>query len=501
MEHTWSPSLPTLHQSFSRAMHNTHPTMFLHLLLIFLFSLLSSTNASPLPPAWTPPIHDPDALHNTFAPSWVKEPLTRGTFGIVFPCLATLGLCVYTGIHLNIPAQTDGQVKIIFRKLKWSIIALFAPEMVLYCAWQQWFQAKAIMDRMNAALDRKAEIEQKPVDESYRYDISMAYWVVMGGFVYKCPRNTGISDGAKGFREDEKGEVTRVLTPAMVVALAEDQLARGMSSFLMVDAPQREDKNKADALAKLLVVGQVCWMVIQVLARVVMDYPVSLLEIHTFVHVICGLIMYFLWFNKLQGVNIPNYVTLNPQQISVLSGFQGWNQSYHPARIPNIQARGDSMNGLIRLNRKPVDDRLYLALVCAMYGGVHLTAWYSYFPTVLEKWFWRASCFAMLIGALSAPSLVLMGEFMALWRELFPQKRFWTGMIQYCFNLALKGVGDKVTLARVALCMYRVFAVMWILPYLVARMYLVVEPFASLRHMPAGVYAVVSWSLSVPHII
>jgi hypothetical protein len=239
--------------------------MFLHLLLIILLSLLSSTNASPLPPAWTPPIDDPEALYNKLAPSWVKEPLTRGTFSIIFPCLATLGLCVYTGIHLNIPAHHDGQIKVAFRKLKWSIIALFAPEMVLYCAWQQWFQAKALRDRMNAALDAKAEVERRPVDEKYRYDISTAFWVVMGGFVVRCSEEVGLGAGTKGVRVGEGGESTRVLTPAMVVALAEDPLAVGMTSFLKIEPLQREDKNKADALAKLLVVGQVCWMVIQVL--------------------------------------------------------------------------------------------------------------------------------------------------------------------------------------------------------------------------------------------
>jgi len=61
--------------------------------------------------------------------TWVPEPLVRGTFSILLSCLFTLVLCVWTAVHLNIPAyKKETEQK--WRKMKWLVIALFAPEMV-----------------------------------------------------------------------------------------------------------------------------------------------------------------------------------------------------------------------------------------------------------------------------------------------------------------------------------------------------------------------------------
>jgi hypothetical protein len=80
------------------------------------------------------------------------------------------------------------------------------------------------------------------------------------------------------------------LTPFAVVTLAREGL------FLDVPEDAIRDKSKADVLAKTLVLFQVGWMVIQVIGRKISDLPITLLEIHTLVHVVCALIMYLLWF-------------------------------------------------------------------------------------------------------------------------------------------------------------------------------------------------------------
>ena len=52
------------------------------------------------------------------------------------------------------------------------------------------------------------------------------------------------------------------------------------------------DKSKADMLAKTLVVVQVSWMLIQTIARRIAGFPISLLEVHTLVHVDCN---WYVW--------------------------------------------------------------------------------------------------------------------------------------------------------------------------------------------------------------
>jgi hypothetical protein len=68
------------------------------------------------------------------------------------------------------------------------------------------------------------------------------------------------------------------------------------------------DKSKANLLAKSFVCLQVLWVAGQTIERKIAGYPISILEIHTLVHVFCALIMYTLWFQKPYGVNEPTII-------------------------------------------------------------------------------------------------------------------------------------------------------------------------------------------------
>lgn len=98
-----------------------------------------------------------DTIFGTGSPAngtspWRPEPTFRGTFGILSTCLLTLGLCVWSAIHLNIPANEheerpwdsicalsiwkkccDNNFKWpgqILRKVGWTALGFFAPELV-----------------------------------------------------------------------------------------------------------------------------------------------------------------------------------------------------------------------------------------------------------------------------------------------------------------------------------------------------------------------------------
>lgn len=79
------------------------------------------------------------------AARWVDSPNERGTFNIISNCILTLVLCVWTSIHLNIPAIQDraspGRLPNVYReekvdvpfswkKIKYVILALIMPEVV-----------------------------------------------------------------------------------------------------------------------------------------------------------------------------------------------------------------------------------------------------------------------------------------------------------------------------------------------------------------------------------
>jgi hypothetical protein len=61
--------------------------------------------------------------------AWHPEPQFRGTYGILSSCLITLGLCIWTAVHLNLPEQSKAKAQV-WRKTKWLFIALLAPEIV-----------------------------------------------------------------------------------------------------------------------------------------------------------------------------------------------------------------------------------------------------------------------------------------------------------------------------------------------------------------------------------
>ena len=89
-------------------------------------------------------------LTTVYAPLWVPEPNGRGTWSILYSCVFTLTLCVWSAIHQNIPRRGEGKIWQWLRKTKWVFIAIFAPELVLYSAWQQYYLAQRFRkDMMN----------------------------------------------------------------------------------------------------------------------------------------------------------------------------------------------------------------------------------------------------------------------------------------------------------------------------------------------------------------
>jgi hypothetical protein len=76
-------------------------------------------------------------------PSYVPHPGSRGTIDILLSSVITLTLCVYTSIHLNItpPKKHFGIQNVWIYKFYWVLIAVFAPEFVLYAAYIQWRNA------------------------------------------------------------------------------------------------------------------------------------------------------------------------------------------------------------------------------------------------------------------------------------------------------------------------------------------------------------------------
>jgi hypothetical protein len=114
------------------------------------------------------PLKSQNGTETHYAPPWVEESSGRGTWSILYCCMFTIGLCVWSAIHLNLPYPDEPRSHQSWRKVKWVFIAIFAPEFVLYSAWQQFYQAQKLYDELNRlASDERIEGEEneKPVQQ------------------------------------------------------------------------------------------------------------------------------------------------------------------------------------------------------------------------------------------------------------------------------------------------------------------------------------------------
>jgi hypothetical protein len=99
------------------------------------------------------PISSRDANEETV--HWVDGPNNRGTFDLTLSCVLTLLLCMWTSLHLNLPPEGESTLGRSCRKFKWTLMALFAPELIVFCAWCQWTDAKALSREMNKLIGEK----------------------------------------------------------------------------------------------------------------------------------------------------------------------------------------------------------------------------------------------------------------------------------------------------------------------------------------------------------
>lgn len=63
--------------------------------------------------------------------TWHPEPTYRGTYGVLSPCLVTLGLCLWTALHPNVPEHGKAHWQK-WIKLGWLITSFLAPEIVFF---------------------------------------------------------------------------------------------------------------------------------------------------------------------------------------------------------------------------------------------------------------------------------------------------------------------------------------------------------------------------------
>jgi hypothetical protein len=124
------------------------------LLMVFQLILARYASSAPTGAVW----------HGQPTTTWESEPNIRGSFRLISSCVITLTLCVWTAIHLNIPAKitqpdTRHRRQRIWsnryvRRFRWVLMGLFAPELVVYTAWRQYTSAKILTTKVRDIIEK-----------------------------------------------------------------------------------------------------------------------------------------------------------------------------------------------------------------------------------------------------------------------------------------------------------------------------------------------------------
>jgi hypothetical protein len=133
-----------------------------------------------------------------------------------------------------------------------------------------------------------------------------------------------------------------------------------------------------------------------------------------------------------------------------------------------------------------------LSIVALVYGGLHLLAWNAPFHTRIEETLWKISgIFVASIGPMSIAYAGLLSVTDKLFRHIGPWPiTHWNPLNVYQFLYVSEDIVEKIN---------KFFGVSYLLFYLFARVYLVVECFIEVAYLPDSAFTTPVFTRYIPH--
>ena len=284
-----------------------------------------------------------------------------------------------------------------------------------------------------------------------------------------------------------------------------DLVQRGEIQFPTITKQEIEDKSKSDGLSKAVAIGQTAWFILQCIVRVAEGLDITQLELITLALAALNALMYFFWWDKPYNVQTQVPVRLLKRRepraadeesnmserpsgligaivIAVFKVFEHLGQmteltfssykEFKKGHVPMFYSLDISQHD-------PQSEKrlLLISTIGIAFGAIHIAGWNIPFPTKTELTIWRIS--SVLIGSLACvPAVQALTELLSYGASFDTIRRSFR-FVQFHLERVFK----------------------WVMPvYLGARLLLVVLALISLRRLPPGAYAVVSWTTDLPHI-
>ena len=418
---------------------------------------------------------------STLVHGFVTTDCDRRTIDILWSCLTAIFISIWTVIHLPVPCfdierPDNFRRKVVRSRVGASLMALLAPEFMLFIA---------IGEIAGAYIARK-KLRKLSIDAN----LTHGFFLQMGGFCLRAPGGRChqlVDEDIENAITASKtaGETRNTITASDTVTETEDVIASDHSvkikdallhseewvrELQLIKESDIEDLAKSNSIEKLLASFQGLWVLTQAISRIHQHKALSLLEVTTSAYICCAVAIYALWWKKPQNCSVPIMITCSDEAIDELSSsaygedIESWwefvwaGRSFNPIEQTGSYSFSTStrycMTGLS-------------AFSLMVFGSVHLASWNSRLPSTIELWMWRGSSLHCVIYA---------------------------GLI--AFYVYWDGFHDSGALNDILenLAVYGVFV------YFIARIYMIVEVFISVRALPASAFQTVQWSSFLPHI-
>ncbi|KAI0973801.1 hypothetical protein F4678DRAFT_425898 [Xylaria arbuscula] len=426
------------------------------------------------------------ALPNGRITGWVSQPSYRGSYDILWTCIVTIFICTYTLLCLNVPAPNDSFFRIVRRRIKWMIIAILAPEIVLTFAVGQWSRARHSVEEF-----RKSGFNE--------WTMRMAFFADMGGFVLNPKEGESFPLNAKQLH--------------WLVLHRHVEMPSIRNEEIW-------DKSKQDRLARAITSFQVGYFIIQCIGRAATHLTITALELDTLAIVVCSLMTSFAWLHKPADVRTP-IILRTDSNLPELSGNRewrltpldfvdengpGWSVNVQPfMRMPVIPPKRPIQaipNDRFPMNPYGIQEYC-VCFATLIFTGIHVAGWNFTFPSKIESTLWRIS--SLILLSVTAAFWIL--ETMASWKRLGR----WTWIYLRLTDRKRLAEFEKAKsdeLSREEPRSYTTLPLPWefwsIAPvgllYGVARLYLLAEAFVELRNLNGTAFLNVDWTYFLPHI-
>ncbi|KAJ7059210.1 hypothetical protein C8F01DRAFT_1059250 [Mycena amicta] len=379
----------------------------------------------------------------------------RLLFDVVWGCLVTIFACIWVSVHPNVPPPkptpppTDGPI---WQRVKWRLIDSRGP---LRSRFKLMLVAVLAPELIAGFAGRQLAIAWH-MSKKYEISLTHGFFIGMGGFV----------DGAGH----------------PIVTFAQIEQPGVLPAIRKTSESAIEDKSKGDAFSKGVAFFQGLWFVVQCIARTAQRLPLTELEAATLAFAVVNIFTWLLWWGKPLDVRDPLVIEVYPEdntgplqeprswlsKMSSLIGVAYDVEEYDPLAndaVPTFWFT--STNDLAAMHDRTWSLAIFgELLVATIFGAIHCVAWHIIFPSVAERWLWRAS--ALLIAGIPLSLLAI------LWLD---------GLCDFV------PVGSFDALFSFA-----------ILGYIPARLILLVLPFTALRDLPSATFVDVDWSVYIPHL-